>query len=89
MLIFEPILMQVISLSWKNPYIYVYVKTAAKLFEHLRYFVSKNSYEMQFYEINNYQIMIFNLYINYKKHEMMKTDNQTSEKSQVLSQVLE
>ena len=44
---------------------------------------------MQFYEINIEKIMIFRLYTVYNKHEMIKIDNQTREKSQVLSQVLE
>ena len=44
---------------------------------------------MQFYEINIYQVMIFRLYTVYNKHEMIKIGNQTAEKSQVLSQVLE
>ena len=42
---------------------------------------------MLFYEIS--QVMIFRLYIVYNKHEMIKIGNKTSEKSQVLSQVLE
>ena len=33
--------------------------------------------------------MIITLYTVYNKHEMMKINNQTIEKSQVLSQVLE
>ena len=44
---------------------------------------------MQFYEINICQIMNFGLYTVYNKCEVIKTDNQTREKSQVLSQVLE
>ena len=44
---------------------------------------------MQFYEINIYQIMIFRLYKVYNKLEMIKIDSQTTEKSQVLLQVLE
>ena len=43
---------------------------------------------MQFYEINIFQVMIFRLYAVYNKHEMLKNGNQTREKSQVLSQVL-
>ena len=39
---------------------------------------------MQFYEINVCQVMIFRLYTAYDKHEMIKIDNQTREKSQVL-----
>ena len=35
------------------------------------------------------QVMIFRLYTVYKKHEGIKIDNKTKEKSQVLSQVLE
>ena len=44
---------------------------------------------MQFYEINICQVMIFRLYTVYNKHEMIKMDNQTKEKSQILSQVLQ
>ena len=44
---------------------------------------------MKFYEMNVYQVMIFMLYTDYNKHEMIKIHNQTREKSQVLSQVLE
>ena len=65
------------------------VQSAAKLFENLRQFVSKNSYLMQFYEISVYQIINFRLYIAYNKYQIIKTGNQTTEKSQVLSQVLE
>ena len=49
----------------------------------------KNSYLMQFYEINNSQIIIFRFYIIYNKREIIKISNQTREKSQILSQVLE
>ena len=49
----------------------------------------KNAYLMQLYEINVCQVMIFRLYTFYRKHEMLKIGNQTREKSQVLSQVLE
>ena len=42
-----------------------------------------------FYEINIYQVMIFRLYTVYTNHEMTKISNQTREKLQVLSQVLE
>ena len=44
---------------------------------------------MQFYKINICQVMMFKLYVIYNKHEMIKIGNQTKEKSQVLSQVLE
>ena len=44
---------------------------------------------MQFYETNVCQLMIFCFYTVYNKHEMIKIDNQTREKSQELSQVLE
>ena len=44
---------------------------------------------MQFYDINTCQAIIFRLYTAYNKHEMMKIGNETREKSQVLSQVLE
>ena len=64
------------------------IQSAAKLFEHLRYVVSQK-YLMQFYEINICEVIIFRLYTIYTKHEMIKTDIQNSEKSQVLSQVLE
>ena len=43
---------------------------------------------MQLYEINICQVMILILYTVYNKHEMIKIDNQTTEKSHVLSQVL-
>ena len=49
-----------------------YVQSAAKLFKHLRKFVSKKSYLMQFYEINICQAMIFRLHTVYNKHEMIK-----------------
>ena len=39
---------------------------------------------MQFYEINISQVMIFWLYTVYNKHEIIKIDNQTREKSQEL-----
>ena len=44
---------------------------------------------MQFSEINISQFMIFRCYAVYKKHEMLKIDNQSREKSQVVSKVLE
>ena len=44
---------------------------------------------MQFYEKNIYKVMIFRFYAVYNKHEMIKTDNQTKEEQEVLSQVLE
>ena len=44
---------------------------------------------MTFYEINICEIRIFRLYAAYNKHELIKIGNQTSEKSQVLSQFLE
>ena len=44
---------------------------------------------MKFYEIGIYQIMIFRLYTVYNKHDDGKITDQTREKSQVLSQVLE
>ena len=43
---------------------------------------------MQFYEINICQVMIFRPYIVHNKDEMIKNGNQTSEKMQVLVQVL-
>ena len=66
-----------------------HVQYAAKLFKHLRKFLSKNLYIMQFYKINICGVMIFRLYTVYMKHEMIKIVNQTKEKSQILSQVLE
>ena len=65
------------------------IQSAAKILDNLRYSVSKNSYLIQFYEINICQIMIFWLNTVYNKLEMIKIDNQTREKSQVLEQVLE
>ena len=44
---------------------------------------------MEFYEINIYKVVMFRLYIVYNKHEMIQIDNQTREKTQALSQVLE
>ena len=44
------------------------VQSAAKLFEHLRYFSSKNSYLRQFHEINICQVTIFRLYNVYNKY---------------------
>ena len=45
---------------------------------------------MQFYEVNICQAMIIRLYTFFsKKHETIKIGNQTREKSQVISQVLE
>ena len=44
---------------------------------------------MQFCEINICEVMISRTYTAYNKHQMIKIDNQTSEKSQLLSQVLE
>ena len=51
--------------------------------------MSKNSYLMQFYEINIYEVMIARLYAVYNKHEMIKVDKQTRGKSQASSQMLE
>ena len=44
---------------------------------------------MQFNEINICQFTIFRLFTVYNKYEIIKIDNKTREKSQVLSQVLE
>ena len=44
---------------------------------------------MEFYEINICEVMIFKLYTVYNKHEMIKIGCQITEKSHVLSQVLE
>ena len=44
---------------------------------------------MQFYETFICQVMIFSVYTVYDKLEMIKIDNETREKSQILSQVLE
>ena len=51
--------------------------------------MSKNLDLMQFYEKNVCLFMIFRLYTANNKHESIKIGNQTREKSQVLSQVLE
>ena len=51
--------------------------------------MSKNSYIIQFYEINICQIMIFRNYTVYNKHKMIKIGNQIREKPQVLFQMLE
>ena len=60
------------------------LQSVAKLFEHLKYFMSENSYLLQFYEINICQIINFGLYTVYNKREMIKTGNQIREKSQML-----
>ena len=65
------------------------IQTATKLFEIFSSFVSKNSYLMQFHEINFCQIMIFELDTVYGKNWMLKMSNQSREKSQVFSQVVE
>ena len=44
---------------------------------------------MQFYEINVCEVIIFGLYNVYNKNGTIKIENETREKSQVLSQVLE
>ena len=44
---------------------------------------------MQFYDINICQDMMYKLHTVYNKHEMIKIGNQITEKSQVLSQMLE
>ena len=44
---------------------------------------------MLVHEINICQVMIFRLYTAYNKHEMIKVGDQTREKSQELTQVLE
>ena len=46
------------------------IHLAAKLFERLRLFVSKNSHSVKFYEISIYQGMIFGIYAVYNKYEM-------------------
>ena len=65
------------------------LQSTAKLFEHLRLFMSKNSYLMEFYEINICQFMVSKLYTAYNKNEMTKNSNQTKEISHILPQVLE
>ena len=57
------------------------VQLAAKLFKHLRKFVSVTSFLMQFHEIDICQVMIFKIYTVYKKHEMIRINNQTREKN--------
>ena len=44
---------------------------------------------MQFYEINIYQVMIFRLNTTYNKHEMIKIESETREKTQLISQSVE
>ena len=44
---------------------------------------------MQFYEINICQAVIFRLYTVYNKNELIKISNETTEKLQALSQVVE
>ena len=65
------------------------LQSAAKLFEHLRLLVWKNSSLIEFYEINICQDMIFRLCTVYTKHGITKIGNRTREKTHVLSQVLE
>ena len=43
--------------------------------------MSKNSYLIQFYEINICQVMIFRFYIFYNKHQMIKIGNKTRKKN--------
>ena len=50
------------------------MQSAEKLFE--RIFVSKNSYLVQFYEINICQAMIFRHFTVDNRHEMIKIGNQ-------------
>ena len=47
---------------------FIHLQSAAKLFEHLKLFGSKNSYLMQFYEISISQVMMIRLYAVYNKH---------------------
>ena len=44
---------------------------------------------MQFYEMYICQVLIFRFYTVYNKRDMIKFGNETTEKSHVLSQVLE
>ena len=44
---------------------------------------------MQFYETNISQVMNFRLYTLYNRSDMIKIGNESREKSQALSQVLE
>ena len=61
----------------------------SKIIRALQIFRGKKLYLMQFYEMNICQVMIFRLLIVYNKHEMIKNDSQTREKSQVFSQLVE
>ena len=48
--------------------------------------VKKDTFLMQFYEINIYKSMIFRFYVVFNRHQLIKIGNQTREKSQELSQ---
>ena len=66
-----------------------FVQSSAKLFEMIEIIRFKKILLVQFYEAYICQVMIFRLYTVYDKHEMIKIGNQTREKSEVLSLVLE
>ena len=71
-------------------YIYKYVFTVdRKNIRALEINCVKNSYLMQFYKINVCQVMILRFYTVYNKQAIWKIGNQTREKLQVFSQVLE
>ena len=88
-LVFFEIAMILAVVAWDHTKFLYEIQSAAKLFEGMTQFVSKKLILMQFYERNIYQGMIFRLYTVYNKRGMIKIGNQTREKLQALSQVLE
>ena len=64
-------------------------KVSSKIIRALEIIRVKKLITNAFYEIHICQVMIFRLCTVYNKHQLIKIDNQTREKSQVLSQVLE
>ena len=66
---------------WENRCsLFYYDTVSSKIFRALEIIPVKNSYLMQFYELNICQDMIFRLYAVYNKHGMIKIGNQTREK---------
>ena len=63
-------------------------KVGSKIIRAVEIIRVKNSYLMQFYEVNICEGMMFMFYTVYNKHVITKNDTQTRENSQVLSQVL-
>ena len=61
------------SVSFQNPHNFNTVDS--KIIRALEIVRVKNSYLMQFYEKNIYEVIIFRLHIVYNKHEIIKTVN--------------